>query len=133
MQRLKQTQVNAQPETIQYAKRVAQAEYAEAAEGAVVARHGDLYIRKRTTPTPSDAERVRNNEILRSNITGHVHAVVGEAKLFRAGTQLLVEVTGEGGLGKHAEHGAIQLAVGTYEIERKREYQDDGTTRMVMD
>lgn len=110
------------------------AEAVKAAEpGAVVARHGDLYVKKHEGPVPRGAERVRNGEILRSEVTGHVHGVVGKAKLFAMGEQVLVQVTGEGGLGRHAEHGTIQLPAGTYEVSRKREYQDDGSIRRVVD
>jgi hypothetical protein len=60
--------------------------------------------------------------------TGHVHVVRGRARLVRAtphvhhpGATFLV-VSGRAAL-VHDEHDAIELARGTYEVRRQREYE----------
>jgi len=70
--------------------------------------------------------------------TGHAHVVRGRARLVRAtrhhqhpGETYLV-VTGRAAL-VHEEHDRIELARGTYEVRRQREYEPRRHARRVAD
>lgn len=106
-----------------------QAVYDSATVGVAIARHGDLLIIK--DKIPKMAKLVETREILRSTITGNVHAVIGEAALYESDGMQYVRVRGVGGLGLHAQHSPGLLPIGEYRVERKREETESGIQRVM--
>lgn len=106
-----------------------------------IVRQGDVLL----VPVDEVPVRQRRREIEGPRIvvaegeaTGHAHVVRGEARLvrstahyFRPTEQHLV-VTGAAVL-THEEHDTIELAPGTYEVRRQREYVPGGRIRRLAD
>ncbi|MDG6918578.1 MAG: hypothetical protein JRN62_03975 [Nitrososphaerota archaeon] len=93
------------------------------------ARQGDLFFRK-VSSLPTGAQEINDNVLARGEVTGHSHRILG-AKVFRAGSQLLVQVEKEAQV-VHEEHAAFVLVSGIYVVTRQHEYFPD-TTRLVSD
>lgn len=100
-------------------------------------RHGDVIIRRINTPIPDNATKSRDPETGRmilayGEITGHAHAVIGDADLLEIPRELTdtvirniekyLEVHNGGAQIVHEEHATINLPPGRYAIVRQREY-----------
>jgi hypothetical protein len=91
-------------------------------------RQGDVLIRRVTsipdglTPVPLENGRVI---LAHGEITGHVHAVVGDVEFLAADLEDLdrrfLRVEAESRV-VHEEHGTITLPPGDFEVIRQREY-----------
>jgi hypothetical protein len=92
-------------------------------------RQGDVLIARidrmpeEVGPVPRDEGRV---VLAYGEVTGHVHAVQGEAALFAAADvaeleERFLRVEGEADL-VHEEHDTITLPAGIYSVRRQREY-----------
>nr|WP_276977276.1 hypothetical protein [Ferrimicrobium acidiphilum] len=93
------------------------------------ARQGDLFFRK-VSSLPVGAHEINDNVLARGEVTGHSHRILN-AKVFKSGSQLLVQVDDEAQV-VHEEHAAFILNPGIYTVTRQREYFPD-TERLVSD
>jgi hypothetical protein len=101
-----------------------------------IVRQGDVLLVPTTKKPSARAQRVTDKGrviLAYGEVTGHAHEVVGvdnvdnvpPMELFREpdGRRLLV-ISKPAAL-RHEEHGAIDLAVGGYEVIRQREYSPE--------
>ena len=86
-------------------------------------RHGDLLVAD-VPKIPEGARPLAHLVLATGELTGHAHRIAepDAARLFRAGEDLYLCVTGEQATLVHQEHGPISLARGTYRVWRQREY-----------
>jgi len=86
------------------------------------------------TPVPRDAGRV---VLAYGEVTGHAHAIWSErVQFFRedgSGRGFIQVSAGEPVALSHEEHDTIDLAPGTYEVVRQREYEPRARPRAVAD
>lgn len=106
-----------------------QSKFDAKALGDPVARHGDLRLFK--AKLPEDATPIPQRELLRSEITGHVHGIIGEAQVYKGSSAsecsmgLYVVTTGPAAVSLHLDHKPGPLPVGVLEVRRKREATSD--------
>jgi len=112
-------------------------------------RHGDVIIRETTQQIPPTAKPSRDPKdgrmiLAYGEITGHAHAVTGNANLLEIPTNIIdqtirdvekwLEVREGGAQIIHEEHATITLPPGRYAIVRQREYTtSDMSPRYVAD
>lgn len=100
-------------------------------------RHGDVIIRQISEPIPAEAKSWRDETdgrmiLAYGEVTGHAHAVEGDADLLEVPAELVergiaeiekyLQVNDGGAQVIHEEHATIILPPGRYAIVRQREY-----------
>jgi hypothetical protein len=100
-------------------------------------RHGDVIVRRINTEIPEEAESWRDPKdgrmiLAYGEVTGHAHAVSGDADLLEVPVELVergiaeiekyLRVNDGGAVITHEEHATINLPPGVYAVVRQREY-----------
>lgn len=112
-------------------------------------RHGDVIIKSINEEIPANAKPSRDPQdgrmiLAYGEVTGHAHAVVGDADLLEVPQEMVergiseiekyLEVHSDGAQVVHEEHATIELPPGRYAIVRQREYTSaDMAPRYVAD
>ncbi len=91
-------------------------------------RQGDLLFIE-TNELPDDAKKQKHGIIAEGEMTGHTHSIRkgSNAALYIAAAVAYVHALSEQGCAiDHPEHSTIELPMGTYKVNRQREYEPDG-------
>jgi len=94
-------------------------------------RQGDLLFKK-VSKFPKGLKRIPRGIILRGEVTGHSHRLVGGDVFSDKNGIMYLSVLKNGHI-VHEEHKTINLSRGKYAVIRQREYQSKDMVRVVVD
>lgn len=88
-------------------------------------RQGDVLLISRDIPADRAAVPLDDGRLILAygEVSGHAHAVEGNAELFEMNGKRYLNVT-EAATLVHEEHGTISLPVGGYEVIRQRTFRE---------
>lgn len=89
-------------------------------------RQGDVLLIPRAIPEVVESVPRDDGRLILAygEVTGHAHAVNGDAELFEMNGRRYLNVTEPATL-VHEEHGTISLPVGGYEVVRQRVFREN--------
>lgn len=94
-------------------------------------RHGDLLLES-IGEIPAKTKLKKDKILLEGEITGHMHEVIGEAKVYETAKKIYLEVLHKSRL-IHPEHSTIELNPGKYKVTRQREFDAYEGIKQVID
>lgn len=95
-------------------------------------RQGDLLVLKiDQIPEMDSRDIVPDGVLLRGEVTGHSHKLVG-GSVYKKGNNIYLVLKEKGSL-VHEEHGTIELEPGKYAVQRQREYVSKDEERKIYD